>query len=122
MKTSKRWALLLALAALLCLGAIALLALTARPGTVAQVYQDGTLTAVLPLDEDASLTLTAPNGGSNTVEVADGRVRVSHATCPDLVCVRQGWTDSSAVPIVCLPNQLVIQIKGGEGTLDAATQ
>ena len=68
-----------------------------------------------------SITVPAPNGGSNTVSVRPGAVCVSHASCPDQVCVRQGWVSYSVFPIVCLPNQLVIQIKGGESDLDAAT-
>ena len=54
-------------------------------------------------------------GSKNTVEIKDGRIRVKDAECPDKVCVKTGWLSSSAVPIVCLPNHLVIEFadKGG---------
>ena len=50
-------------------------------------------------------------GSVNTVEIKDGRIRVKEADCPDKVCVKTGWLSSSAIPIVCLPNHLVIEFK-----------
>ena len=91
-------------------------------GTSAQITQNGAVLHTLSLNEEQELTLAAPNGGSNTVTVRDGRVCVSHATCPDQICVKQGWVDSAATPIVCLPNALVIEIQGGDSTLDAQTK
>lgn len=54
----------------------------------------------------------------NTVEIKDGKIRVKDAECPDKVCVKTGWLSSSAVPIVCLPNHLVIEF-ASEGEIDA---
>ena len=50
-----------------------------------------------------------------------GRIRVESADCPDQVCVDQGWISDGTVPVVCLPNRLVIQIEGGGDGLDSAT-
>ena len=121
MKGSRFWLCILGAAAALCVGAIVLMNRTAAPGGTAQVLQDGQLLYTLALDTPRTLTVTAPNGGSNTITVEDGRICVSHASCPDQVCVKQGWVSRNVIPIVCLPNQLVIQIKGGESDLDAAT-
>ena len=121
MKSDRLWLVFLGCVAALCVLCVALIPLFASPGCVAEVYQNGVLLQTLPLDKPVEHTLSAPNGGSNTVVVRDGRVCVLHATCPDQVCVNQGWVSTDATPIVCLPNQLVIQIKGGEPDLDAAT-
>ena len=121
MKSNRFWIFLLSVIAALCLGCALLLFLCSSPGSVAQVYWNGKLLHTFPLDEPMEYTLSAPNGGSNTIVVRDGCVCVSHATCPDQVCVNQGWVNTDATPIVCLPNQLVIQVKGGEQDLDAAT-
>jgi hypothetical protein len=121
MKGSRFWLCILGAAAALCVGAIVLMNRTAAPGGTAQILQDGQLLYTLALDTPRTLTVTAPNGGSNTITVAGGQICVSHASCPDQVCVKQGWVSRNVVPIVCLPNQLVIQIKGGESDLDAAT-
>jgi hypothetical protein len=121
MKGSRFWLCILGAAAALCVGAIVLMNRTAAPGGTAQILQDGQLLYTLALDTPRTLTVTAPSGGSNTITVAGGQICVSHASCPDQVCVKQGWVSRNVIPIVCLPNQLVIQIKGGESDLDAAT-
>ena len=68
-----------------------------------------------------TFTVEGPGGFSNTILVEPGRIRVSQAGCPDQVCVDQGFVSDGAVPIVCLPNKLIIQIVGGGDRLDAAT-
>ena len=49
----------------------------------------------------------------NTVEIKDHMIHVSDADCPDRICVDTGWIggDRKSVPIVCLPNQLVIEFE-----------
>ena len=74
------------------------------------------------LDEGFSFSVEGP-AGANTIQAEPGRIRVSHADCPDQVCVHQGWISSAAVPIVCLPNRLVIEITthSAQEDLDAVT-
>ena len=108
--------------ALVCLAAALILHLTRESGAAAEVRQNGRTIAVLPLDRDTTLTVTAPDGGSNTVTVSGGRVCVSHADCPDGICVRQGWKSYRGEDIVCLPHSLVILIKGGDAHVDAVAQ
>ena len=91
---------------------------------VARILLDGELLEEIDLDRvGASYSFTVENGsgGSNTIQVERGRIRVSHADCPDQVCVEQGWISDGTVPIVCLPHKLMIQIVGGGEALDAAT-
>ena len=91
---------------------------------VARILLDGELLEEIDLDRvGASYSFTVENGsgGSNTIQVVRGRIRVSHADCPDQVCVEQGWISDGTVPIVCLPHGLIIEITGGGEDLDAAT-
>ena len=114
---------------LICLGAVAalcvlcaaLIPLFSRPGACADILRNGTLLRTVSLDEPGEFPAPAPNGGRNTIPVRDGLICVSHATCPDQVCVRQGWVNTDMTPIVCLPNGLVIQITGGDRELDGQT-
>lgn len=122
MKPTGFWLWVLGGVFALCLVCAALLPRLFPPGHYAQVVQNGTVLYTLPLNEPAELTLTASNGGRNTITVRDGRICVSHATCPDQVCVNQGWTDNPATPIVCLPNGLILRIQGGDSGLDAQTK
>lgn len=61
-------------------------------------------------------------GGVNTVEIRDGKIRVKDADCPDKTCVRMGWLDSAAMPIVCLPHGLVIEFVDADGGVDAISE
>lgn len=68
-----------------------------------------------------TFTVEGANGLTNTILVEPGRIRVEEADCPDQICVHQGFISDGTVPIVCLPNQLIIEISGGGEALDAAT-
>ena len=118
----------LILAALLLAAAAAAAALLLKPEApsrpVARITVNGTIVNEIALDgKSLPLTVTyeGPGGFSNTIEAEHGRIRVREAGCPDQVCVHQGWISDGTVPIVCLPNKLIIEIVGGGDSLDAAT-
>lgn len=113
--------LLLALAGAGC--AAFLLLRPAGEGTVARITLDGAVVEEIDLSavtQGYTFTVEGPGGFSNTIQVEPGRIRVLEAGCPDQVCVHQGYISDGTVPIVCLPNRLVIEITGGGDSLDAA--
>ena len=61
----------------------------------------------------------ADESGRNIVRAQQGKIAVIDADCPDKICVNQGYIDNSAVPIVCLPHRLSIEIIGGNNEIDA---
>ena len=105
MKTGRWIGLFLCIAALCALW----LALSCGPQEAQriEIRSDGRVIAVLPLSEDAEIDV----GGRNTVTIRDGKVAVTHADCPDQICVKRGWC-SGGREIVCLPNRLVIRFLG----------
>ena len=80
------------------------------PAAIAQVSLDGTVVKTL----DTEITVTSPNGGTNHLIVKDGEIWCSEASCPDKVCVHQGKKHLNSDTIVCLPNQMIVTITGGE--------
>jgi len=58
--------------------------------------------------------------GDVFIEVKDKAIRVEKETSPYHLCSIQGWVQYANVPIVCLPNHVVIVIQnakdGGEDT------
>lgn len=50
--------------------------------------------------------------GYNLIEVGDNQVRVIEASCPDKIDVKQGYISGIGETIVCLPNRLIVEIKG----------
>ena len=71
-------------------------------------------------DVNGIFPVSTPNGGENRVYIQDDLVFMESANCPDQICVHQGVITDSTVPIVCLPNRVIVRIEGGEGGLDAA--
>lgn len=122
-KNTKR---ILAALALLVVGCTAFLLLRPRVSgrPIARITLNNTIVNEIDLStvkDPYSFTLEGPGGFSNTVLVEPGRICVSEAGCPDQVCVHQGFIADGTVPIVCLPNKLIIEISGGGNGLDAAT-
>ena len=112
MKSTRFWVILIA-GLLVISGVSAALVAGQTSGTMVNIYLDGKCIRSIDLslaDSSYEFTVDGP-AGSNTIQVEPGRIRVSRADCPDQICVRQGWISTSAMPVVCLPNRLVIQIE-----------
>ena len=110
---TRTWVLIIAAAALILLLSIFLL--TGKTGSsVVEIVQDGAVLREIDLryvTREYTITVESPDGGSNIIRVQPGRICVSEADCPDLICVRQGWLKDQSTPIVCLPHRLVIRLK-----------
>ncbi len=81
---------------------------------IADIYQDGELLISIPLDGSAAprrFTVTGTDGCVNEIEVRSDSIGIISADCPDKLCVHQGFINSTGLPIVCLPNKLVIQLR-----------
>lgn len=113
----------LAAVVLLSAGVLLWRKLTPQPARLAKISQGGQQVKEIDLTqvkEPYSFTLEGEDGALNTVLVEPGRICISEASCPDQVCVHQGWISDGSEPIVCLPNQIIIQITGGGNQVDAA--
>lgn len=108
-------------AALLLAGVLGCVWVLTRPGgAVVQILQDGKELYRFDLStmEDQTIDITY-DGRVNTLQIENGRIRVLSADCPDHTCVHMGWLKSGALPIVCLPNHLVIAFADADSDLDA---
>jgi len=96
------------------------------PQSFARIYKDSELTETVNLAAVTGVrAITIEGGGStggvnglNVIEAERGRIRMLKADCPDGTCMRQGWISSGVMPIVCLPNRVVITLEGGESDAD----
>lgn len=87
---------------------------------IAYIYQDGNLLYEIPLSNVTTpytLVIEGENQCRNTIEIRSGAIGIISATCPDKICVNQGFIHRSFLPITCLPNHLVIELKK-ENTLN----
>ena len=81
-----------------------------RPqGTWVEIAQDNEILYHLNLAEakDQTIRITY-EGRVNVVQIENHAIRMLEADCPGHTCINRGWLDS-AMPIVCLPNHLVIR-------------
>ncbi|MCL2662854.1 MAG: NusG domain II-containing protein [Oscillospiraceae bacterium] len=124
MKTNKFW--IFVFGGVVLVASVAAVLLWRTPATYARIYKDGELTETVNLaagTEPFGLLVECGNYDTsgknfNYLEVEHGRMRVSSADCPDGICIRQGWVSGGLLPIVCLPNRLVVTFDGGGSGLD----
>ena len=79
----------------------------------ADLYQNGELLQTIRLDTvtgEYTFEITGDAGATNTVCVRRGSIAIVSASCPDQICVHQGFISTSLLPITCLPNRLVIRV------------
>ena len=96
--------------------------LFASGGQTAVVEQNGTVIAELPLREDAVFEVTDGDKITNVVEVKNGAVSVTKADCPDKICVNHRAVSKSGESIVCLPNKVVVGVRGGDREVDGVAR
>lgn len=65
----------------------------------------------LSLEDDGQFLLKGKKGQENELVIEGGQVFISHATCADKICVKQGKILDRGETIVCLPHKLVISIE-----------
>ncbi len=80
----------------------------------ADLYQNGELLQTIRLDtvtDEYTFEVSGDAGATNTVCVRPGSIAIVSASCPDQICVHQGFISTSLLPITCLPNRLVIRVR-----------
>ncbi|HHX02579.1 MAG TPA: NusG domain II-containing protein [Firmicutes bacterium] len=87
-------------------------------GNVAILEIDGVIVEKFDLDSDLENYRAETALGYNTLEFANGAVRVIEADCPDKICVNFGWIKHVGQTIVCLPHRLIIRIANESSDLE----
>lgn len=93
-------------------------------GYTADIYQSGELLTSIDLSAVSQpyvFTVTGENGCTNEIEVRPDQIGIISADCPDKLCVHQGFISDSRLPITCLPNRLVIQLRPTVGQESSIT-
>ncbi len=74
-----------------------------------------------PLSVDRTVSLSS-DGYTLTVEIRDGRARVSDSDCPDKICQRTGWISRKGETVICAPAAVRLTVtdrRGGTGDADS---
>ncbi len=90
---------------------LSLSAQASHAGTSALVYCDGRLIATYELSSDRIVAVPAA-GHEIKLEIRGGRIRIVDADCPRQICEHTGWISRANQRIVCVPNKILIEVKG----------
>lgn len=74
--------------------------------------------ATLSLDQKRTLEVPGPLGISR-IEIDRGRARVAADPGRHQYCVKQGWLTRAGEVAMCLPNQVSLELLGGEKAYDS---
>lgn len=122
MSLKKRAVILAAVIAVITAGSILCIIYmykTADTGAYAYIYQNDRVIETIDLTnihDTYRITVEAPDGGYNVIEVRQGSIGVVEASCPDGLCMNMGFINNSLMPVTCLPNHLVIRVINDENT------
>lgn len=65
------------------------------------------------LNTDRTIKIRNDNGKiTNVVRIKNGKVYMESADCPDKICIHQGKKSKDGESITCLPNRVVVEVKG----------
>jgi hypothetical protein len=97
-----------------------LLQVQKSPGQFLIVRAQGQVVAELPLNSPRMLNVAGARGIS-VVEIGNGRARVAGDPGPRQLCVKQGWISRAGDALLCLANQVSLEIPGSTLAFDSLT-
>lgn len=82
-----------------------------KDAKMVEILQNGTLIEKINLtaSSDRSIRIDGENGNYNIIRIENGEIFMDEASCPDKVCINTGVLRSYNLPIVCLPNKVVVK-------------
>ena len=114
---------LLLLLSLASFGAVTLYSKLSTREPEAVVFLKGKEKGRYSLSDNITLEIPQEDGTYNILKIQDGKADMREASCPDKVCVRQHPVSGQGESLVCLPNQVVVEIQNGpEEGLDGSTK
>lgn len=101
--------------------AVALLFMTLwhhEPAGKLRIRAGDKIFATLSMSQKRTLDVSGPLGISR-IEIDNGRARVASDPGRHQYCVKQGWLTRAGEVAMCLPNQVSVELLGGEKAYDS---
>lgn len=86
--------------------------------TKLQIRLGDKIYATYSLAQNRSIDIQGPIGITRIL-IANGKARFAHSPCPNKYCVHQGWLSHQGQAAICLPNQVSLELLGGEKPFDS---
>ena len=111
-KLSKTDLIILAIVLITAIAGVFLMNTFTHDGYVVRISQKGEVVEELFLDEEErqEFVVKGENGEKNIVVVEEGFAFVESANCDDELCVKKGRIEHVGESIVCIPNDVVVEI------------
>jgi hypothetical protein len=84
----------------------------------AVIRSGGKIVSTVPLSRDQQIEIPGPLGTS-IITIQKGKARISSDPSPRQYCVRQGWLEQSGEIAICLPNEVSVELTGGQKKYDS---
>lgn len=83
-----------------------------KSGNFVEITVNGEVYQRIPLNENKTIQVDTEGENFNEVTIEGGKVYMSDSSCKDHLCENMGRISVVGVPITCLPNKVVVTIKG----------
>ena len=80
-----------------------------KEGNIVKVSIDNNVKDCYNINNDGEFVIN-DGKNTNTLVIKDGSAFISHANCPDKICVAHRPISKTGETIVCLPHKLVVEI------------
>ena len=72
---------------------------------------NGEIQGTYSLSENQEIEI---NGGTNLLQIQDGKADMVEADCPDKLCVKQKAISKNMENIICHPNEVIVEVESNE--------
>lgn len=86
-------------------------------GSKVEVVVNDKVVETFNLNQDVKKEIKTENG-INILEIKNSVAKITHANCPDKLCVYQKAISKSGESIICIPHKLIIKIVGNSKNSD----
>jgi hypothetical protein len=102
----------------LCTVCITVTLWSGGPADKALIRSGGKIFVEVPLSRDQQIEVPGPLGIS-IITIEKRKARITSDPSPRQYCVRQGWLQQAGEIAICLPNEVSVELTGGEKKYDS---
>lgn len=85
------------------------------------IYVNGTLVQEVSLEVEAEIVIHG-NPGDNVLVIRDRKAYMKEASCENHVCIQQGEVSRNGETIICMPNQIIVEVSAEKQEIDAVVR
>ena len=82
------------------------------------IRSGGKIFKEVPLAHDIEISVPGPLGTS-IIAIKNRQAKIASDPSPRQYCVRQGWLKNAGEVAICLPNQVSVELAGGQKKYDS---